>query len=263
MKRVCDICGREFDSRLAFCDACGTPVPECGGMQSSQEIPVIQEMPATKNAADEQVQDGALKTDDVVGLGTYFGLTVLFAIPVIGLIASFIVIFVSKNKNIKNYAKATTIWLAISLVIGIFLVFATVKVVRVIEKKMNQYEIQLEEKSDMLEQLEGLGEFLGGLDGVGDSLEQFGDLGESLEQFGDLGESLEQYGDLGGLLEQFEGSGDLGELGDMLDGFGDIGDSLDSFGDFSDSLEQYGDLDGLLDDLENSDLGDLFNSFGY
>lgn len=253
MKRVCDICGREFDSRLAFCDACGTPVPECGGMQSSQEIPVIQEMPATKNAADEQVQDGALKTDEVVGLGTYFGLTVLFAIPVIGLIASFIVIFASKNKNIKNYAKATTIWLAISLVIGIFLVFATVKVVRVIEKKMNQYEMQLEEKSDMLEQLEGLGEFLGGLDGVGDSL----------EQFGDLGESLEQYGDLGGLLEQFEGSGDLGELGDMLDGFGDIGDSLDSFGDFSDSLEQYGDLDGLLDDLENSDLGDLFNSFGY
>lgn len=247
MKRVCDICGREFDSSLAFCDACGTPVPECGGMQSSQEIPVIQEMPATKNAADEQVQDGALKTDEVVGLGTYFGLTVLFAIPVIGLIASFIVIFTSKNKNIKNYAKATTIWLAISLLIGIFLVFATVKVVRVIEKKMNQYEMQLEEKSDMLEQLEGLG----------------------------------------GLLEQFEGSGDLGELGDLLEGFGDMGDSLDSLENFGDSLDQYGDLDGLLeefgnsdldglleefgnsdldgllDDLENSDLGDLFNSFGY
>ena len=235
MKRVCDICGREFDSSLAFCDACGTPVPECGGMQSSQEIPVIQEMPDTKKAANEQVQDESLKTDEVVGLGTYFGLTALFAIPVIGLIASFIIIFTSKNKNIKNYAKATTIWLAISLLIGIFLVFATVKVVRVIEKKMNQYEMQLEEKSDMLEQLEGLG----------------------------------------GLLEQFEGSGDLGELGDLLEGFGDMGDSLDSLENFGDSLEQYGDLDGLLeefgnsdldgllDDLENSDLGDLFNSFGY
>lgn len=232
MKRVCDICGREFDSSLAFCDACGTPVP---GMHTSQEIPVIQEMPDTKKAANEQVQDESLKTDEVVGLGTYFGLTVLFAIPVIGLIASFIIIFTSKNKNIKNYAKATTIWLAISLLIGIILVLATVKVVRVIEKKMNQYEMQLEEKSDMLEQLEGLG----------------------------------------GLLEQFEGSGDLGELGDLLEGFGDMGDSLDSLENFGDSLEQYGDLDGLLeefgngdldgllDDLENSDLGDLFNSFGY
>lgn len=220
MKRVCDICGREFDSSLAFCDACGTPVP---GMHTSQEIPVIQEMPDTKKAANEQVQDESLKTDEVVGLGTYFGLTVLFAIPVIGLIASFIVIFTSKNKNIKNYAKATTIWLAISLLIGIFLVFATVKVVRVIEKKMNQYEMQIDESSDMMEQLEGLG----------------------------------------GLLEYFEGSGDLGELGDLLEGFGDMGDSLDSLENFGDSLEQYGDLDGLLDDLENSDLGDLFNSFGY
>ena len=244
MKRVCDICGREFDSSLAFCDACGTPVP---GMHTSQEIPVIQEMPDTKKAANEQVQDESLKTDEVVGLGTYFGLTVLFAIPVIGLIASFIVIFTSKNKNIKNYAKATTIWLAISLLIGIFLVFATVKVVRVIEKKMNQYEMQIDESSDMMEQLEGLG----------------------------------------GLLEYFEGSGDLGELGDLLEGFGDMGDSLDSLENFGDSLDQYGDLDGLLeefgnsdldglleefgnsdldgllDDLENSDLGDLFNSFGY
>lgn len=244
MKRVCDICGREFDSSLAFCDACGTPVP---GMHTSQEIPVIQEMPDKKKAANEQVQDESLKTDEVVGLGTYFGLTVLFAIPVIGLIASFIVIFTSKNKNIKNYAKATTIWLAISLLIGIFLVFATVKVVRVIEKKMNQYEMQIDESSDMMEQLE----------------------------------------DLGGLLEYFEGSGDLGELGDLLEGFGDMGDSLDSLENFGDSLDQYGDLDGLLeefensdldglleefgnsdldgllDDLENSDLGDLFNSFGY
>ena len=244
MKRVCDICGREFDSSLAFCDACGTPVP---GMHTSQEIPVIQEMPDTKKAANEQVQDESLKTDEVVGLGTYFGLTVLFAIPVIGLIASFIVIFTSKNKNIKNYAKATTIWLAISLLIGIILVFATVKVVRVIEKKMNQYEMQIDESSDMMEQLEGLG----------------------------------------GLLEYFEGSGDLGELGDLLEGFGDMGDSLDSLENFGDSLDQYGDLDGLLDEfgnsdldglleefgnsdldglpdeLENSDLGDLFNSFGY
>lgn len=232
MKRVCDICGREFDSSLAFCDACGTPVP---GMHTSQEIPVIQEMPDTKKAANEQVQDESLKTDEVVGLGTYFGLTVLFAIPVIGLIASFIVIFTSKNKNIKNYAKATTIWLAISLLIGILLVFATVKVVRVIEKKMNQYEMQIDESSDMMEQLEGLG----------------------------------------GLLEYFEGSGDLGELGDLLEGFGDMGDSLDSLENFGDSLDQYGDLDGLLDEfgnsdldglldeLENSDLGDLFNSFGY
>lgn len=220
MKRVCDICGREFDSNLAFCDACGTPVPGGQGIQSEQEIPIALQVDdvRTKGMPD--------KTGEVVSVGTYFGLTVLFAIPVIGLIASIITIFVSKNKNVKNYAKAMSIWLVICLLIGSLLFFATFKLARVVGEKMDAYEKQIEETAERMEQLEGLGDLLDGLKGIGDYFESFGDYGDSFEQFGDYGDSFKQFGDYG------------------------------------DSLDQFGDLGELFEQFENSDLGDLFHSFG-
>ena len=58
----------------------------------------------------------------VVGTGTYFGLMILFSIPVIGFIAC--IIFAcgaGKNENIRNFARAKLIWSLISLVITVIL----------------------------------------------------------------------------------------------------------------------------------------------
>ena len=57
-------------------------------------------------------------TNKVVGTGTYFGLMLLFALPIIGFIACIIMCFAPKNKNIKHFARANLIWAIIGLIIA-------------------------------------------------------------------------------------------------------------------------------------------------
>ena len=55
----------------------------------------------------------------VAGVGTFFGLQLLFALPIIGWIACIICAFAPENQNVKNYARATLIWLLIAVVLTI------------------------------------------------------------------------------------------------------------------------------------------------
>lgn len=54
-----------------------------------------------------------------VGTFTYFGLILLFAIPVIGWIACLVMCFASKNDNIKSFARAVLIWLIIGVAFAV------------------------------------------------------------------------------------------------------------------------------------------------
>ncbi|MBR5981604.1 MAG: hypothetical protein IK035_06300, partial [Firmicutes bacterium] len=49
----------------------------------------------------------------------YFWLMLLFAIPVIGLIALLIFAFAVKNKNLRNLARAFLIWIIVALVLSV------------------------------------------------------------------------------------------------------------------------------------------------
>ncbi len=62
------------------------------------------------------------KVDETVGFWTFFGLILLFSIPVIGLIACLIFMFAPKKKSMKNYARATMVWLALQIVSTILIV---------------------------------------------------------------------------------------------------------------------------------------------
>ena len=55
----------------------------------------------------------------VAGVGTFFGLQLLFSLPIIGWIACIICAFAPENQNVKNYARATLIWLLIAVVLTI------------------------------------------------------------------------------------------------------------------------------------------------
>lgn len=57
-----------------------------------------------------------------VGVGIYIGLIVLFSIPIVGLIASIVMIFVAKNQNIKNFAIAALIWIVLGYIFTAILV---------------------------------------------------------------------------------------------------------------------------------------------
>lgn len=88
----CKFCGKELPEGSAFCSQCG---------KSQVEEPIL--VPQQK----------------AVGIGTYFGLLLLFMLPVIGIFASLIVALVAKNRNLKNFAYAALIWTLIATVVGL------------------------------------------------------------------------------------------------------------------------------------------------
>ncbi|ERJ11924.1 hypothetical protein [Haloplasma contractile] len=68
-------------------------------------------------------------TDEVVSVGTWFGLTLLLGvvamIPFVGILIAIVILlilaFSDVNKNVQNWAKASLIWYIIAFVIGIIL----------------------------------------------------------------------------------------------------------------------------------------------
>ena len=58
----------------------------------------------------------------VVGTGAFFGLRILFSLPVIGFIATILISFVTKNRNMRNFARAELIMQIIAIVLTIVMI---------------------------------------------------------------------------------------------------------------------------------------------
>lgn len=61
----------------------------------------------------------------VMSTGSFILTSILFAIPVVGLIACIVMAFASKNLNRKHYAKAMLIFMIIGLVLAVILYFVS------------------------------------------------------------------------------------------------------------------------------------------
>jgi hypothetical protein len=59
----------------------------------------------------------------VISMGGYIGYMLLFAIPMVGWVICIIMAFVSTNKNLCNFARATLVFLLIGLVLSITMFF--------------------------------------------------------------------------------------------------------------------------------------------
>ena len=125
MAKFCTECGSEIRDGIAFCTTCGA--------KAEQDIPTPQVMPEMQPATRPVPQPAAppapqytpapqakteIPTDKTVSTGTFFGLMFLFSLPILGWLICLIMAFASKNKNIKQFARAMLIWLIIALVIG-------------------------------------------------------------------------------------------------------------------------------------------------
>lgn len=125
MSVKCVKCGAELPDGVAFCTECGTKVvkpeaaPEAGPAPQSapQEAPRTVPQPAPVNTA-------ATELEKPVGFLPYFGLMVLFVLPVVGFISILVFSFAPKSKSLKNFARATLAWKVIAVVLGI--IFAIV-----------------------------------------------------------------------------------------------------------------------------------------
>ncbi len=243
MARFCTNCGKELNAEEAFCSECGTQIPK--ETSHPTEAPTVEpKVPAEEppTTTPKAPTDGQPKqeptvittpppvpaytppamTQDpesaVVGTGMFFGLQLLFALPLIGWLICLIMTFAPKNKNLKHYARAALIWILIGLLLSVALFFIGKWVGSLAMEYLDQ------NYGGLFSGLGGLGgigdlvEQLGGLEGIGNLAEQFGDLGdlgELTEQFGDLGalvgENGVESGDLAGILEQLP-EGALEEL---------------------------------------------------
>ena len=165
MAKFCTECGKEIADGVAFCTECGTKAPADPATATTEtvteakdtkvEIPVVHTPPAQSYQAQQTyTQPAPDPASKVVGTGAYFGLMLLFAIPIIGQIACLIMAFVPKNKNIKHFARAMLIWTIIGIIIAALVIGGIVLLVNTF--------------SDYIAEATG-GEF----NGLGDLFEQF------------------------------------------------------------------------------------------
>jgi len=222
MAKFCTNCGSEVKDGIAFCSECGTKVAEnvstvhsensnVDNKESTMEQVAGQQPPSKQNVTQEtiynqqqqkvvqpnQVQQQPAtvqaKVEDkygIVSVGLYFGMMFLFSIPIIGWLICLIVAFVPKRQSLKNYARATLIW----LIIGLGLAALGFAIFSMLGNVVNGFISDATGGS-------GIGELFGQFGELSSMTEQFGDLSNMTEQFGDLSNMAEQFGDLSGMAQ--------------------------------------------------------------
>ena len=135
----CTNCGKPLKEGMKFCTSCGTPVK--GGASAKPAAPVKSETakPEPVAAAPAKPPAPAPVTyaptyaptyagpDDVMGTGGWFGVIILSAIPIVGLILYLVWAFgTGGNLNRRNYCRASLLMWAIILVLSIITIVMTV-----------------------------------------------------------------------------------------------------------------------------------------
>ncbi len=179
MARFCTECGKEIADGVAFCTECGTKFEANEPKLVSAPPPVTQSPVAQVNTQPSYSPPVADNQNKVISTGLYIGLMILFAVPIIGFIACIIMAFTAKNKNIKNYARATLIWMIIAFVLLAILIAIASILVNTLTDYINQM-----------------------TDG------QFGEFGDFFGQFSEIKDSMDEFGNV---TDQFNNGG-LGSL---------------------------------------------------
>ena len=153
----CTECGSDIPAGMRFCTGCGSAVVVSGAAladspQPQAPQPVVVPPPAISMApqapaqppvASQQVQQAQPPKPvvpsarrrvsepapakgsryAVMGTGAFFGLILLFCIPVIGWVACVIMAFASGNQNRKNFARAMLIFIIIGILLSVAVYF--------------------------------------------------------------------------------------------------------------------------------------------
>jgi len=157
MARFCTTCGAELNPDAAFCTNCGASgsAPAAPEPQPTVWTQPIQTAPPAPPPPAAPV----VPTEEPVGTGTFFGLMLLFALPIIGQLACIIMCFVPKRKSLRSFARATLIWFVIALILSLLLGFAAKALLNAAAPYFEQFTAEM-----------------GGLGGLGELLEQLGEL---------------------------------------------------------------------------------------
>ncbi len=105
----CNHCGTQMEDNAAFCPTCGA--------SAQPEQPVAAPAPVVKKPT-EFTPDMLPEAYRPLSPWAYFGLQILFAIPIVGLI--FLIIFSFKRSNYTRRNFARSYWCGLILVAALF-----------------------------------------------------------------------------------------------------------------------------------------------
>jgi len=119
---ICNKCNNTVTSESKFCDKCGAdlrnaPLP----VTTPPPTPITPPTPHTPLIAGEH--DPRFDYTPL-GMWTYFGYNLLFAIPLVGFILLLVFSFGgTRNINLRNYARSFFCWMIILAVIFVIVLF--------------------------------------------------------------------------------------------------------------------------------------------
>ena len=117
----CTSCGAVLPDGAKFCENCGAkveivPNAVCAQAAAPDSQKAQYTAPPSSPASPDN-ENMYRKKYGVTGFWAFFGLIILFGLPVIGFIAAIVFSFAPENRNLKNFARA---WVAVRL-IGVIL----------------------------------------------------------------------------------------------------------------------------------------------
>ena len=108
----CTNCGNEIKDGAKFCTACGSVI------EATVEEPVVVLAEPTQQSTKQQ--NKIPEKYSPLSPWAYFGLQLLFAVPVVGFI--FLIIFSFKKSNINRRNFARSYWCKLIIVVGVMIV---------------------------------------------------------------------------------------------------------------------------------------------
>ncbi len=106
----CRSCGAEIDNGSTFCNHCGA-----NQRQGVAQAPVNQ---VNHYSVYQEITESSLpERYRPIGAWGYFGLTLLFAIPIVGFVFLIVFSFSSGNINRRNFARSYWCWLVLALIV--------------------------------------------------------------------------------------------------------------------------------------------------
>ena len=179
----CTQCGTRVEDGAAQCSQCGASLdPEMMEKVVGGQAEISEETPETsapevdekteETSAEEQVAPEpqpepktqqyyeTVYKEEPVGMGTFFGLELVYRIPVIGLLVAIIMSFAPKNKSLKNYSRSTVVWQLIGLAVTALLVFAAMYAFNALLDNLEEATGQsINDLEQLIERLEDLSEY--------------------------------------------------------------------------------------------------------